>query len=384
MRIGILTYHQVVNDGSVVQAYCGIKALSNYFPNSSVEIIDYKSKTLQNTELKSLVKKTFPFINTGKWKKKRSMVRFSKKHLKFSPSSCVSDDLSEASSFINQLGYNIIFVGSDTVWEARFSSFSPKPPNIFYLPNIDQAKKVSFAASADPVHPEFVKNTLIRHHIAPLLSDFDFITIRDKVTEKYIENLGIESERINFLPDPTLQCDFGELVEIPEVVKEKPWAAIGYGDEEFRIRIKIQLIELGFDIVDLKSFSLNGNPIPGALNSVNIRLGVFSKLDFIISDRFHSSIFTLKLAGKPAVFVEHSSKWPLKNSKGRDLFQRLGLDEMVWRLESSIISDTAVKDFLEKWSTISVNLQINLEELKEVSYKCIAKLKENIVTEKIL
>ena len=41
MRIGLLTYHHVVNIGSVLQAYCAWRLLTQLYPKARVEIIDH-------------------------------------------------------------------------------------------------------------------------------------------------------------------------------------------------------------------------------------------------------------------------------------------------------------------------------------------------------
>ena len=40
MKIGVLTYHRIVNTGAVIQAYAVTKILQDIFPNSEIEIID--------------------------------------------------------------------------------------------------------------------------------------------------------------------------------------------------------------------------------------------------------------------------------------------------------------------------------------------------------
>ena len=44
MKIGLLTYHHVINIGSILQTYCGYKLLQGMFPKAVVEIIDYVPK----------------------------------------------------------------------------------------------------------------------------------------------------------------------------------------------------------------------------------------------------------------------------------------------------------------------------------------------------
>jgi len=41
MKMRILTFHSLPNDSAVLQLYVISKALSEYFPNADVKIVDY-------------------------------------------------------------------------------------------------------------------------------------------------------------------------------------------------------------------------------------------------------------------------------------------------------------------------------------------------------
>lgn len=41
MKIGIPTYHRVINHGSAVQAYCLVSLLAERLPEVRIELIDY-------------------------------------------------------------------------------------------------------------------------------------------------------------------------------------------------------------------------------------------------------------------------------------------------------------------------------------------------------
>ena len=376
MKIGILTYHRVVNDGSVLQAYCVQKALSRQFPEAKVEIIDYSPSILWWTENLKIISKRPPFIKTATITKMKSIQNFINNYLVLSSRSCSTDDLKESVHFIENQGYDAIFVGSDTVWEARYSNYAPVPPNIYYLPNLNSVSKISYAASADPINPDFISDKKLSQKIANYIKDFDHITVRDETTTNYLNKLGVDPKYIHFMPDPTLQYDFEELVQQPQIQKKRPWAAIGFS--EVKKSAASQFNQKGYDIVDLDDFTLNGNLIPGAVQSVKVRLGVFALLDFLITDRFHSSIFTLKLAGSPVVFIESSKKWPEQNSKGRDLFQRMGLEEMVWRYVGQEVPKNLIDRCMDNWEERRYDLDKNINLLYQEWVRQINTIAEKI------
>ena len=45
-RIGLLTYHRSVNDGSIMQAWCLYQLLQRELPGARVEIVDYMPSSL--------------------------------------------------------------------------------------------------------------------------------------------------------------------------------------------------------------------------------------------------------------------------------------------------------------------------------------------------
>ena len=45
VKVGILTYHRSLNYGAVMQAYCLAEEIQKRFPDVSVEIVDYMSKS---------------------------------------------------------------------------------------------------------------------------------------------------------------------------------------------------------------------------------------------------------------------------------------------------------------------------------------------------
>lgn len=361
-----------------MQAYCGLKALSRLFPQAHVEIIDYRPGRLRWTEYRKLLGRRAPFFKLATFRKILSIQRFVNEHLAVSPERCETDNLRKATSFINSQDYDVIFVGSDTVWEARKSSYVPLAPNVYYLPEVEGPLKVAYAASADPKQPVFIESEKTISAVSAAIKSFDLITVRDQATREYLEMLGLPAEEIHFIPDPTFQYDFSSLVQHPRVDKVRPWAAVGFNGAA-SVGIAKQLREKGFDIVNLSKWTLNEKPIPGAEASLHVRLGVFSMLDFMVTDRFHSSIFTMKLARAPMlVFVESAQKWRNMDSKGRDLFTRLGMERMVWRYEGGNAPDDLVERYMCIWDQVGGVLKNNLATLERLALRQLEWVSEQV------
>lgn len=315
-----------------------------------------------------------PFFRWSELKKYMQHEKFIKKHISLSSRSHLGDNLARATRFLEGLEYDILFVGSDTVWEARESLFCPVQPNIFYLPEFDKAKKISFAASSDPIDIDFIKNKDLISQLAEYIRRFDYITVRDNATRSYLNSIGINSGEIHYMPDPTLIYDFESLVNPISLRSRNPIAGIAFAGVGKKY-ITLECKRLGYDVFDFSTNSLNGIKI-SHIDNVSKRLGVYRELDLMITDRFHGSIFTLKLGDCPVVFLETEKKWPMRNSKGRDLFDRLGLEHMVLRVEGESTQIEKLEPLIDEWKFTGSSKHTTLKALKDIGEIQLGKIKQ--------
>lgn len=329
MKVGILTLHRAVNEGSLLQACTTYQILKKLLPQAKVEIIDYQSKAVHQTESQKIFDLWPPRFSPPQLKKRNELRKFLKKHAALSEQRCQSDDVEVASDFVNQQSYDVICVGSDTIWNCADRNYFPPPPNIFFLSGIHGAVKVAFAASSDrgriaDLPPE------IRTQCAEAISDFDFISVRDEGTRKDLVTSGIEDSRIHFLPDPTLLHPTNH--HSPNNVSSSPSVAVALSDRVWRNELCRRIQSKGWKVSNLL-----GTTPPGCNGRyrelpMEKRLGAFRDFQFVITDRFHVSLFSLQFSNCPVAFIESSDRYPetSETGKGRDLFRRLGIEEMVF------------------------------------------------------
>lgn len=142
MKIGILTHHTVVNFGAFLQAYALQEAVKKVRPDAEVQIINYipAKHFLINT-----VGWFLWYKNRKNWKNWGNVFKLPftlkkerTRHMNLSPV-CFS------SEGISKLGFDVIVVGSDEVWNYA----DPKSVNfIKFGHGIDNARLVSYAPSA--------------------------------------------------------------------------------------------------------------------------------------------------------------------------------------------------------------------------------------------
>lgn len=142
MKIGILTHHTVVNYGAFLQAYAVQEAVKQLRPDADVEVINYiPAKHFLINSLGWFLW----YKNRQNWKNWSNVFRLPftlrnerRRHMNLSP-------LCFSAKGIANLGYDIIVVGSDEVWNYA----DPKSVNpIKFGHGIDSARLISYAPSA--------------------------------------------------------------------------------------------------------------------------------------------------------------------------------------------------------------------------------------------
>ena len=232
MKIGILTFHYSINQGSVIQAFCVQNMLKELYPNSTIKIINLIPWMREKNELR-FFNKEFPFVNLSKFRKYKSIRKFVKNHLDLSERS-YHNTLQKQIEFINRQKFDLIFTGSDTVW---FNSIKLKNqiPNIYFLPRQLETKKIAIAASMDPLDDE--KTYLDKRELLKsIFDDYELITVRDSISFELVRK--ITKTKLEILADPTILYNFEKTLGIENkgsfktIIKKK--IAIGLGDKKWQ------------------------------------------------------------------------------------------------------------------------------------------------------
>lgn len=326
--------------------------LKKKHPTADIEIIDLIPKNRGDNE-KNFYRKLPPFIRFDSLARFRSMRRFWKNRVKFSPRS-ESMDTNEQIEFINSLNYDAIFTGSDTVW-MHSDKLNYVLPHIYFLPEGIKAKKYAIAASADPLKskkPYIDKAT----QLLKTLENYEAILIRDRLTYNLMQELGVP--KIQDICDPTLLFPFEDSLGI-RVDKsrslEKKKVHIHLGNKTAKKAIRVLLERTGrFEFVEFeeKSALFSGDHIVDYLNE-------YADIQILITDRFHRSIFAMKLSKALVINVEHFAKNPTPNSKGRDLFSKIGLPKYCVRYEKDGEDDLLnnILSLVEQWDEESFQVR---------------------------
>lgn len=171
-RLGVLTYHDSDNYGSVLQAY----ALSHYINTHGghCDVIDYRKPAVQVLyriikPVKSrhdLLMDLYNILYYGKLRQKKNRFeKFRKDYLPLSSKRYIHH------GELSGTEYDTYLVGSDQVWNTRIVDFDTA-----YMLDFTEKPKFAYAASFGAQKCE--KETLDEY--APLLKQFDAISVREK------------------------------------------------------------------------------------------------------------------------------------------------------------------------------------------------------------
>ena len=333
MRIGILTYHKSLNNGSALQAYALKTALHNM--GYDVEIIDYTPEkykeiygliaTYGNRSLKSkavlLLKRVFFMdmflVNQAKYKE------FQKKYMSLSKCKYYYNSNFE---LLNEQ-YDVLITGSDQIWNTVCADCDM----IFFLPIQHIARKIAYAPSCNDT--KYYDKKYI-----DLFHDYDRISVREEAGKNTLE-LVCPEKKIKVVADPTLLIDQDDYktFDLSRIIQQD--------------YIFLYSVKLSDDVIKAANIMSNALSLPVYTMVLFPRFGIISTLKknkikykryhnspidflryikyakFIITDSFHGTAFST-IFNKPfysiKLKVDHKIE---KDERIYTILEKLGLKE---------------------------------------------------------
>jgi polysaccharide pyruvyl transferase WcaK-like protein len=319
MKIGILTYHHVNNDGAILQTLGHLYTLKDLFPEAQIEVIDYRSLNMEISEWILALKSFLPWKGGGfsKTRKLLYLKSFVSKQVTLSSSSVTTNDWTKASAFIEKQNYDAIIVGSDEVWKVLNKKYSRKFPNIYWLPLPLKAAKIGSAASANKSDESLIKQDIIQQQMRTFLNDFKRIAVRDQFTFDLVCKNVNDISKVYQVPDPTFGIDFNTEVR-QKLIKlgvdfNKKVVALSFSSNPIYFSKIAETLRIYADQNNIQLVAIGQQnkfahlDITGHLNPLEWA-SCYKHFNFCITDRFHSAIFSIKNI-IPFLAIELSSKY---------------------------------------------------------------------------
>lgn len=343
MKIGILTFHQSVNNGAVMQAYSLSKRLKKEYPNALVEIIDYRKKSvdevyafrfrdyIKSTSLTQFIKKSILLAlhpNALRRKRKRTRVFWDcQNKLPLSERRICSDGTEELDLYIQE-HYDVLIVGSDAVWNYVTRGF----PNAYFPSPALNVKKMSYAASCYGM--DFLNSTdAHKGSIKSVLDAFDFIGVRDTATEDFVKWSGCTATA-HHTCDPTVFLDVNDLPVDENTIKEKlkkrgfdfSKPTIGIMGSVKMLKMVRSMFGKNYQLVALYDY------LPGAdVNLYDLEpyewAYVFRLFKLTFTTYFHGTLLSLR-NGTPLICISLPTEFSKRHTpKTLDVLTRLGYQD---------------------------------------------------------
>lgn len=371
MKVAIITWCSYYNFGTYLQAYALQTFLQrNGYDAKIINDYHYSAEQPLSVEIKSFLKNIikkifFPQRATLQKKDKLSVQKYNS----FKKTYLSVDYRVEPLSGLN-LRYDVFVCGSDQIWnpggfgrkgnDFYFASFASKP-KIAYAPSIG-VKKI----------PDECKE-----HFAELISDFSFLSVREKVASKILSDIC--NKKVDTVLDPTLLLDREIWLNlIDETSSDEDYlflylltynpmyidAACAFAKSH---HLKIRVVKsIG---VDLKID--NAEPA-GPLEFLEMIAGA----SWVMTDSFHAAIFSIHYKKNFVVFKRFKeSDVTSQNSRVENLLLTAGL-------ENRLVGEDSLPRLAELAEIDFQDVDKRLQEEKLYSQKYLLNALESVKDER--
>lgn len=328
MKVGIMSMQRVENYGSFLQAYGLKKEIEKL--GHTVQFVDYQAEpsvVLSEEEQKgssanSRISKAFHMLSPAyrAWRKKQIKMNstFQEFSRAYNEQFLPKLDVKKEYNICPKL--EVLVIGSDEVFNCTQPGNKVGFSRQLFGKNNKAKKVISYAASFGSTTYEKLEQYHIAEEVGDLLSQFDSISVRDKNSQKIIERLCGFSPASHI--DPVLLYDFPEVDNI-SVPMDNYMVVYAYADRikgkeaeairEFAKRENKKILALGFYQPFCDEYVL-ASPLEV--------LAYIKHADYVITDTFHGTVFSIKYQKKFGTIIRDSNRQKLG-----DLLERFGVME---------------------------------------------------------
>lgn len=358
MKIGILTYFtdipyfNDINPGMNLQAYSVYQAVREAYPDDEVEMIRFHSWfAIWRIYLTGITWESFKKDCRQFWQ----YYLFNRNHRK-SRKALITMNYEKATRFFNSLGYDAIYVGSDTLLE-MFRATQDKLTPYWLSPEVKAHKFMMAASARDASYGKLTARQ--RELMQASIDGFEQLGVRDEATRALISHFVEEKDdRLQLVPDPTFYLDI-DYSAADSYTKRSGMAQCGkpivcfhlLKTDTFADELAKMFHQKGWLVASLRpakyaDFLLKDlSPMEFA--------GIFRYFDLTITHRFHDSVFSIKNLTPFIVYPPSASyKSEGGHSKQSSLTNAFGLTDIcliegIQKMEVSMIMERAMNAISE-------------------------------------
>lgn len=326
-KIGIITFHNSYNCGSMLETYAMQEAIAK-MGCRDLEIINFSSEGqkklysifLEATSLKNIVKNILiapfaPRINRNN----RRYEEFKNKYFRLSRQYTDEDK-------IDQRAYNIVVAGSDQIWNTTIKDASDH----YFIDWTHNCRKVAYAPSFGAKSIQKYSKTPKKHK--KYITDFDALSIRERNGKKWIKELT--GRNAELLIDPTLLLDARKYDSIIDDTNTPRSKYIFFYCPQFEPKIcaLVKRISHKYKMPVIcwssKSYSIKwvwryGFKLP-KYESPSVYLSLIKNANLVVTTSFHGTIFSTIYRKK--FFVIKNGDMFGDDDRVKTLIEQLGIE----------------------------------------------------------
>jgi len=363
MKIGIMSMQRIVNYGSFLQAYALKSTLEGISPDNEVVFVDYHPgvplSTVSGIECnrESRFLRLLKVLFSPKYRNKRNAEIDQNKAFELFYSRFKNEWL-PLLGIDDNYHYNteldLLVIGSDEVFNCtqanREVGYSPE----LFGANNKSDKLITYAASFGSTTSELLDEHHVRDEVAAYLKEFDSISVRDRNSFEIVKQLTGKEPLMHV--DPVLIYDFDFL--IPDKVDLSDYIIV----YAYSGRISME---------EAKAIQETAHRLGKKTLSIGVKqsftdeyrcvdpftmLAYFKNADYVVTDTFHGTVFSIKYQIPFAVFIRESNK-----EKISDLLRKFDLENRAVEDENDVgatlivqLEKELVKKSIEKYQTDSL------------------------------
>lgn len=344
MRIGILTFHKVINYGAFLQAFSLSQKLQKQFPNDTVEIVDYiVPKERINKAYRILWNIKHHGLRGGVAElKKMQVFRGAQKNLPLSPRFFCTGDLQKICAYIDQR-YDLLVIGSDAVFNWNQTDFPTAfiPDYPFTIPVCTYAASVHGLRFYDATAEQ-------KQLCGNVFGSMAHVGVRDACSERFVQWCNPEANVMHCC-DPTVFIDTDEIYRRGRSVETKLQKEYGFSLKSKYIVVMAQdsaMIEAvarrygkDYKIVSVFLKSAYADLYLSDLDPFEWT-AVLRHAGAVITSYFHGALLSL-VQGTPVIVLDYSGYCDEQyEGKLRDLMvTRLSMPELYFDKQEAIAFD---------------------------------------------
>lgn len=312
MKIGILTFHFVHNNGAMLQCW----ALQNQLTKMGhdVMVIDYrplyhakkysawKRPFLEDKDKDTLSKLRILASNYRYFTRKKRAKEFNKFEDNFNLTFKISD-ISECKK-LDIYNFDLIICGSDQIWNPKLTDGKFDPVYFAKIPGF-KGKKIAYAISSG----ESDLNQKCEE-IKEMTADFAAVSARENNTSNQLKNI-VNPIPVLTVPDPTLLLDADQYKKITSKIKHSNYILVYKLEDSPILNKTVEKLahESGLRVINISPTELLSSVENEWIKNVgpNAFLGFISGAEAIVTNSFHGTVFSI-IFQKKVFVVPHSTR----------------------------------------------------------------------------